>query len=174
MAELSALATLESASPAGGDQRGSSSAVRGWGSAREPSLPTQQQFHLFVPYIRPLCDVSHWKSSRGPAGIREALVSDPGAYFSVTSERLKFSHLFASVVQASRNLMQYWRSSESAASSASVAHLAAVSQAVWLLLVISFSRLLCSKLLQCSSVSPVLLLLRTQLCPGTSDDAVLP
>ena len=52
MAELSALATLESASPAGGDQRGSSSAVRGWGSAREPSLPTQQQFHLFVPYIR--------------------------------------------------------------------------------------------------------------------------
>jgi hypothetical protein len=54
MAELSALATLESASPAGGDQRGSSSAVRGWGALREPSLPTQQQFHLFVPYIRKL------------------------------------------------------------------------------------------------------------------------
>jgi ATP dependent DNA ligase domain len=47
-----------SASPAGGDQRGSSSAVRGWGALREPSLPTQQQFHLFVPYIRkPICKV---------------------------------------------------------------------------------------------------------------------
>jgi hypothetical protein len=87
------------------------------------------------------------------------------SYFSVTSERLKFSHLFASVVQASRILMKYSRSSESAASSASVAHLAAVSQAVWLLLVISPSRLLCSKLLQCSSVSPVPLLLRMQPCP---------
>ena len=49
MAEPSALRKRK---PRRGDQRGSSSAVRGWGSAREPSLPTQQQFHLFVPYIR--------------------------------------------------------------------------------------------------------------------------
>jgi hypothetical protein len=43
--------------------------------------------------------------------------------------------------------------------------LAAVSQAVRLLLVIAVSRLLCSKLVQCSSVSPVPLLLGTQLGP---------
>ena len=53
MAEPSAAASyFRKRKPRRGDQRGSSSAVRGWGSAREPSLPTQQQFHLFVPYIR--------------------------------------------------------------------------------------------------------------------------
>jgi hypothetical protein len=52
MAELSALATLESASPAGGTSGALARQSGAGGSAREPSLPTQQQFHLFVPYIR--------------------------------------------------------------------------------------------------------------------------
>jgi hypothetical protein len=51
-------------------------------------------------------------------------------YFSVTSGNSINSHLFASVIQASRMRAKYWRSSGSSASFASAAHLAAVSHAV--------------------------------------------
>ena len=56
--------------------------------------------------------------------------SSVAGYFSATSGNSINSHLFASVIQASRMRAKYSRSSGSSASFASAAHLAAVSHAV--------------------------------------------
>jgi hypothetical protein len=71
----------------------------------------------------------------------------PVSYFSGTSEKVKSLHLFASVVQASRILVQYSLSSESAASAARVAHWAAVSGDLAFAGHHAVSWLLCSKLI---------------------------
>jgi hypothetical protein len=49
---LSVLATIESASPAGGTSRGFSSAIEGWGALREPSVPSEPPRRWFVPWVR--------------------------------------------------------------------------------------------------------------------------